>query len=196
MISRRDFLKNAAWAGVPIMAGLNACETVNSPEDNSNWRDDFNIMTEAARFEASTIVTYNTILTSGILNDAPEALQADLNALLFKNHHNEHLESFNEAFAEKNFDLVDTAGVSPDPRWGDVADWRDAIILALNMEFEAARFYFSRMTDQLTTTFVRKRFANVFPVEMSHAVAFKFMLGEQPAINAGLFENFSIASKL
>ncbi len=196
MISRRKFLKNAPLAGLPLLGAITSCESVNSSGSADNWQDDFTVMTDAAGFEAVTIVTYNTIINSGILNDAPEALQADLNAFLFKSHHEEHLDSFNVAFREKNFNPVETSGVSPDARWDSVNDWRDAVILTLNMEFEAAQFYFSRMTDQLTTTFVRKLFANVFPVEVSHAVAFKFMLGEQPAINAGLFEEFSIASRL
>ncbi|HED09968.1 MAG TPA: hypothetical protein ENJ10_04725 [Caldithrix abyssi] len=196
MISRRKFIKTAGWGALPVLATLNACETVTGHAGEDDWRADYNIMGDAARFEAGTIVTYQSMLDSGILSDAPPPLLAEMNARLFKSHHDEHLAAFNQAFAAKGLEIVDTGGVTADSRLDDAGNWRDALILALNMEFEAAQFYFSRMTDQLTTTSVRKLFANIFPIEMSHAVAFKFILGEQPAINAGLFEKFSIAVKL
>ncbi len=181
---------------LPVLAALNACETVTGRAGEDDGRGDLDIMGDAARLEAVSIVTYQGMMDSGILNDAPPALLAGVNARLFQSHHDEHLTVFNEAFAARGIGQVGTGGVAADPRLADAQNWRDALILALNMEFEAAQFYFSRMTDQLTTTPVRKIFANVFPIEMSHAVAFKFILGEQPAINAGLFENFSIAIKL
>ncbi len=196
MISRRKFIKTAGWGVVPLAAALNSCETVTGTSGRDDWRADFSIMGDAARFEAATIVTYQSMIDSGILDEAPPALLAGMNAALFKGHHEEHLALFNEAFAAKGLAAVDTGGVTADPRLNDAGNWRDALILALNLEFEAAGFYFSRMTDQLTTTAVRKSFANVLPIELSHVVAFKFILGEQPAINAGLFDKFTIATQL
>ncbi len=196
MISRRKFIQTAGLAALPLMTAINSCETVTGNGDEGNWRDDFRIMSDAARFEAGTIVTYQSMRDSGILDDAPPPLLATMNASLFQSHHDEHLALFNQSFAARGVEQVDTGGATPDSRLENAQNWRDALILALNMEFEAAQFYFSRMTDQLTTTSVRKIFANIFPVEMSHAVAFKFILGEQPAINSGLFEDFSIAIKL
>ncbi len=191
-MKRRDFIKGASLATIPLITGaITGCESVNNSTANEgHWTEDFKVMTDAAKFEAITIQTYKSAIDSGIFDNAPNGTKE--NAILFMGHHSEHLAVFNQHFSEHDsFPQIIVSDFQPDPRLADAQNFFQVIQLNLQMEFEASQFYFSRMSDQLTTRFVRKIFADVFPIEVGHVIAYKFSLGQKPAIGSGLFQGFS-----
>ena len=99
---RRAFLKNSAIVAIPVIGGAlsTSCETVNNPEIDDSWKADFEIMTEAARFEAATILTYQDAAAGVFVTDTSTPDEIKQTAALYSNHHAEHLALFNEKFAE------------------------------------------------------------------------------------------------
>ncbi|KAA3618290.1 MAG: hypothetical protein D8M58_20520 [Calditrichaeota bacterium] len=192
-MKRREFLKKSAFASIPIIgAGLStSCETVNNSESDGNWSSDFEIMTEAARFEAATIRTYQEAAETIFVSDVSTPDEVKQTATLYSGHHSEHLALFNQNFeGHDGFPPVLINDEQPDSRLDSLTTYTEVLQLALQMEFEAAQFYFSRMNDQLTTRKVRKIFADVLPMEVGHMVSYKMVLGQSPALDEGLFQNF------
>jgi rubrerythrin len=192
-MNRRAFLKKSAITAIPVVAGnLNtSCETVNSVDGDEKWIADFEIMAQAAQAEAKTIRTYQEAIATVFESDTATPDAVKQTALLYSNHHAEHLDLFNKNFAEKNgFPQVLVNDAQPDDRLAGKSEFMEVVTLAIEMEFEAAQFYFSRMSDQLTTQTVRRLFADVFPMEVGHMIGLKNTLGQSPAQDAGLFTNF------
>ena len=187
-MQRRDLLKGAGLAAIPILGGsLLSCESVNDANvSNGNWTDDYNIMKEIAQVEAVAINTYQAAIDSGLLSPQNSAV-----AELFKSHHTDHLDAYNQALMDKDWAPVSSTG-DPDPRISSVVTELDALKLALQLEFEAATFYYEKITQDISTEKVRTLFANIFPMEMGHVVTFKTALGlTDPNGVTGLFEDFS-----
>jgi rubrerythrin len=101
------------------------------------------------------------------------------------------LDAYNEALLDKDWAPVSSAE-DPDARISSVVTELDALKLALQLEYEAATFYYQKITQDITTQKVRMLFANIFPMEMGHVVTFKSALGlNNPNGVTGLFEDFS-----
>ena len=188
-MQRRDFVKGLGIAAVPLVgSSLLSCESVNDSNTNDgNWTADFNIMKEIAEIEAVAIHTYQAAIDSTLLNPANTAT-----AELFKSHHTDHLGAYNTALQDKDWAAVNLSDYTFDPRLADVTTELGALQLALRLEFEAASFYYEKITGDVTTQKVRMLFANIFPMEMGHVVTFKSALGlDDPNGETGLFEDFS-----
>jgi hypothetical protein len=186
-MQRRDFVRNVGLGAIPVIgATLVSCESVNDANNSGNWTADFNIMKEIAGIEAVAINTYQAAIDSGLLSTANTAT-----AELFKSHHTDHLSAYNAALQEKDWAPVSAVGVPADSRLAAVSSELDALQLALTLEFEAASFYYQKITQDISTWKVRILFANIFPMEMGHVVAFKSALGlTSPNGATGLFEDF------
>lgn len=188
-MQRRDFVKGLSIAAVPLVgSSLLSCESVNDANTNDgNWTDDFNIMKEIAQIEAVAIHTYQAAIDSTLLNAANT-----MTAELFKSHHTDHLNAYNVALQDKDWAAVNLNDFTADPRLAGVSSELDALQLALQLEYEAATFYYQKISGDVTTQKVRMLFANIFPMEMGHVVTFKSALGlDDPNGQTGLFEDFS-----
>lgn len=190
-MKRREFIRNTGLGTLPVLgAAIIGCETTSDSLNSTDWTKDFNFMVSAAQFEAVAINTYQAAIDSALLNNAPAELDAVTTALAFKDHHQQHLNSFNTAFTGKGWDKVFTTGVSPDDRALAATNWSEVLQAALALEFDAAKFYFNAINDTITGTTVRRLFTDVFPIEVSHVVAFKIKFGLD-SINSGLFNNLA-----
>ena len=61
----------------------------------------------------------------------------------------------------------------------------------LNVEFQAATFYFSGIVNQIQSVEARRVFANILPVETAHLVTYKNVMGYTPAIDGSIFEKLT-----
>jgi len=186
-MKRREFIRNVGIGTIPVIGGtLVSCETSTDSLNNSNWTEDYNFMKGAAEFEAVAINTYQAAIDSGLLDAAPAELGAIETAQDFRDHHQQHLDSFNAAFSGKGWAEISTEGIAADSRALAATNWTEILQAALTLEFEAAEFYFNAINDTITGTTVRRLFTDVFPIEVSHVVAFKIKFGLE-SINSGLF---------
>ena len=136
-MKRREFLKKSTIAAVPLISGVltTGCETVNNPEADGKWTGDFEIMTEAARFEAATILTYQAAINGIFESDTNTPDEIKQTASLYSNHHAEHLALFNQNFAEHDrFPQVLINDEQPDSRLDNLTTYTEVIQLALQME--------------------------------------------------------------
>ncbi len=98
---------------------------------------------------------------SGLLED-----QAIITtAVAYMNDHMKHLDELNKLLSTNGFDEINPANASPDPGVGSVANQTDVLNLALNVEFQAATFYFSNIVTAIKSASARTVFANILPVE-------------------------------
>ena len=189
-MNRRNFLTNLSLIGAGSSLILNSCETTNDSNTTENLDADLQVLTDAANFEASGIATYVAAANSGLLKD-----QAVIDtALSFKSQHEQHLAALNIILADNNRNNISADSAEPVPGTATVTNQNDILLLAMDVEFQAAAFYFTGITQTVSTFAVRKVFANIFPMEVTHAVAYKNVLGRTPGINSGLFEEFNIGS--
>ncbi|MCB0284296.1 MAG: ferritin-like domain-containing protein [Calditrichaeota bacterium] len=189
-MKRRDFINTISFAGISSGLILSSCETTNDSTSEENLENDLQIVTDGAIFEASGVATYAAAANSGLLVD-----QAVIDtAVLFMNQHQQHLDELNALLQFNNLPTFSADSADPVAGTENVTNQQDIILLAMEVEFEAANFYFRGLTQTLSNSIIRKTFANILPVEMAHAVTYKNVLGQSPAINSGLFEEFSINS--
>ncbi len=182
-MKRRDFIKSLP----PLAAGgLLACETV-TQSTAEDLQGDLDIIQSGAEFEAFGVLTYDAAIASGKVTD-PFVADA---AQFFRAHHFSHLQALNNLLTQNGRNAVDLSSASPDPRAQAPASQNAALRVALEVEFSAGQFYFSAIRDQLTTAAARNLFADILPIETSHATVIKQVLGLFPAINSALFSGFS-----
>lgn len=184
-MQRKDFLKGISAAGITGGLFLSGCSTGADPGYSENNIDgDSQLIQSAAEREAVAIQTYTAAANAGVIED-----RAVLDtAVLFKSHHEQHLDAFNNLLTGLGGSMVYLNDFQADQRISDVGVQSEAIELAMKLEWEAAYAYFTQLISQLQTLNPRALFANIFPVEASHFVALKDALGITPAINSGLFE--------
>lgn len=187
---RRDFINTLSFVGVSGGLLLTSCETTNDSNSDESLAADLQLVSDGAKFEASGVATYAAAAQTGLLVD-----QAVIDtALLFMSQHQQHLDQLNALLEFNNWSTVSADEADPVPGTENVKNQHDIILLALDVEFQAANFYFSGIAQSLNNAIIRKTFANILPVEMAHAVTYKNVLGQAPAINSGLFEEFVINS--
>lgn len=187
-MERRDFLTKISVAGLGGGLLLNSCETVNDSNDDVNLEADLQLVEDGARFEADGVATYVAAANSGLLTS-----QAVIDtAILFMNHHKQHLQVLNDILSANNWSIITEDSGSPVPGTENVQTQNDIILLAMDVEFQAANFYFAGATQTLTSPVIRNSFTNILPIEVAHAVTYKTVLGRNPAINSALFEEFVI----
>lgn len=189
-MKRRQFIKAAGIAGIPFVAGLlSSCETVNSSNGNGNWTEDFKVMADGARAEATTIQTYKAVINANYAQGANVAILNRLNSYL--QHHTDHLALFNSQFAIHDWDQINATDFSADSRLNSVDSLNGALQLLQTMEHEAAAFYFRNIHGTLTTAKVRMIFADVFPVEVGHYISHRFSLGQSPEVDGSFFQELN-----
>jgi len=187
-MERKNFLKSLAYTGgIMTTAGLvNSCSSSTAATDGE-FTEDEPIVRAGAEFEAMGVKTYEVAANSGLLSD-----QAVIStAVAFMNDHIKHLEELNKLLTTNSFDAVDPANADPDPGVGSVANQTDVLNVALNVEFQAATFYFSNIVTAIKSPSARTVFANILPVETAHFTTYKHVLGYTPAINGSLFEDLT-----
>ncbi len=186
---RIDFIKTIGAGSLLVTASsmFQACETSTESSNEEDLQAAIQIVTDGANFEAMGIQTYVVAANSGFLTD-----QAVIDtALLFKSQHEGHLDELNNLLTNFDQPTIDASTAAPAPGTGNVQNQTDIIELALDVEFQAATFYFSGIVNEVKNTDVRKVFANILPVEVAHMVTYKSVLGRNPAIDAALFENLT-----
>ena len=189
-MKRLDFIKTVGAGGMLVTASslFNACETSTESSGEGDLDAAIQIVTDGANFEAMGIQTYAAAAGSGLLID-----QAVIDtALLYKSHHEGHLAELNNLLINFDRPTIDVSSASPAPGTSSVTNQTDIIVLALDVEFQAATFYFSGIVNEVKNTDVRKVFANIMPVEVAHMVTYKTVLGRNPAIDADIFENLTM----
>jgi hypothetical protein len=191
-MNRRHFFKSITAGGLTV-AGTGTlinCSTSTESNNNNQGLADVNITQSGADFEAMGIQTYIAAANSSLLTD-----QAVIDtALAIKSHHEGHLAELNKLLRDFGQSEVNPANASPDPGVANVTNQTDILELALNVEFQAASFYFSGIVNQVTDASVRKVFANIMPVEVAHMVTYKNVLGRTPAIDGSIFELLTVGS--
>jgi len=189
-MDRRNFLTNLSILGLGSGLILNSCETTSDSNSEGDLDADLQVVTDGANFEAAGVATYVAAANSGLLVD-----QAVIDtALLFMAQHKQHLAEMNNILTQNNRATIAEDSGSPVPGTGDVQNQTDILVLAMDVELQAANFYFAGITQSISNTTIRKAFANIFPMEVAHAVAYKNALSRTPGINSGLFEEFTIGS--
>jgi hypothetical protein len=189
-MNRMDFIKTIGTGGIVVAASslFNACETATESSSEDDLDAAIQIVTDGANFEAMGIQTYAAAANSGLLVD-----QTVIDtALLYKSHHEGHLAELNNLLTNFDQPTIEATSASPAPGTSSVTNQTDIILLALDVEFQAATFYFSGIVNEVKNTDVRKVFANIMPVEVAHMVTYKTVLGRNPAIDADLFENLTM----
>ena len=189
-MNRTDFIKTIGAGGL-LVAGssmFHACETSTEPSTEEDLKAAIQIVTDGANFEAMGIQTYIVAANSGLLVD-----QAVIDtALLYKSHHEGHLAELNNLLTNFDQPTIDVSSAAPAPGTSTVQNQTDVLELALDVEFQAATFYFSGIVNQVKNTDVRKVFANIMPIEVAHMVTYKSVLGRVPALDADIFENLTM----
>ena len=185
-MERRSFIKSIALSGgIVTTAGLiSSCKSSTASTQEGVFENDAPLVTAGAEFEAMGIKTYEVAYNSGLLTD-----KAVIDtAVAFMNDHIGHLDELNKLLKQFGFDEVDPTNAEPDPGVGDVSNQTDVVNVAHGVEFQAATFYFSGITNQIQSTEARRLFANILSVETAHFVTYKNVLGYNPAINSHVFE--------
>jgi hypothetical protein len=179
-MDRKKFLKTIPIIGVAGGLTLSGCST-GTGNDDINLSADAEILTEAAEREAVAIQSYNAAAESGLLTT-----QAVLDtAVLYRVHHTEHLEIFNELILEAEGQRVELSNFGPDPLVNNLnenSSEADVIRLAMTLELQAARAYFAQSTIELQSPNSRQRMGEIFPVEVAHFVTLNAALGANPNV--------------
>lgn len=185
-MDRRKFIQNVGLGAIPIIGGtLASCESVNSPTVNANWTDDFNIMKVIASAEAIMINTYQHAIENKLTGDNIALAQ------LFQSHHRDHFNAYNDTLAAEDWAPV-SLGNDMDSRYDTNGNENETLQLVLQLEFEAAQFYYSNIVENISTAKVRMLFTNILPLEMGHVVSLKSALGlDDPNGATGMFEDFT-----
>jgi len=187
---RMDFIKTMGTGSLLVTASsmFQACETSTESSNEGDLQASIQIVTDGANFEAMGIQTYVVAANSGLLTD-----QAVIDtALLYKSHHEAHLAELNNLLTNFDQPTIDASTAAPAPGTSNVQNQTDILELALDVEFQAATFYFSGIINEVKNTDVRKVFANIMPVEVAHMITYKSVLGRNPAIDADIFENLTM----
>lgn len=185
-MERKKFLKSLPLIGLSGGLLLSACNTTGSTDLGGNENElegDAFLINDAAEREAIAIQTYTAAAESGLI-ESQTVLDTAVN---YRSHHREHLEEFNNLLVDLDTDPVELTNFSADERVGNVTNQEQAVELAMTLEFEAAEAYFTQLVNQLQQPGPRRLFGNIYPVEVSHFVSLKAVLGRNPAINAALF---------
>ncbi len=179
-MDRKRFLKAIPVIGVAGGLTLTGCST-GTGNDDINVSGDVAILMEAAEREAVAIQSYNAAAESGLIST-----QAVLDsAVLYRDHHTEHLNIFNQLILEAEGQQVELSNFGPDPLVSNLnenSSESDVIRLAMTLELEAARAYFAQSTIELQSPSARQRMGEIFPVEVAHFVTLNAALGENPNI--------------
>jgi hypothetical protein len=187
-MERRRFLRSLAFSGtIMTTAGvLTACKSSTAATDGE-FSEDEPIVRAGAEFEAMGVKTYETAANSGLMTE-----EAVINtAVAFMNDHIKHLDELNKLLKTNDFAIVNLEGASPDPGVGSVSNQTDIVKLALNVEFQAATFYFSNIVTAIKSSAALRVFANILPVETAHFINYKNILGYTPAIDGAIFEEIT-----
>ncbi len=185
-MERKEFLGNASLAGLTGGLMLSSCNT--SPSGTTTeYSPDNSLIRQAAEREAVAIQTYNGAESADVLQDQPVIDTV----LQFRDHHRQHLDEFNTFIEAYGGTTVSIDEFSADSRIDDVTNQEDALHLAMTLEWEAAASYFSQISSELQERSSRELFSNIFPVEVSHYIAYKQILGVSPSINSGLFQGLN-----
>lgn len=195
-MERRTFLKSIPLLGVGGSISLMACSTgggVGSQVDGDLSGDNL-ILTQAAEREATAIQTYNAAAGSGLITN-----QSVLNtAVAYKDHHLEHLDLFNELLVAGDGAEVNLEDFSFDERLTDpernIDNQEKVILFAMLLEMEAANSYFTSSIRDLQGPNARQTMGSIFPIEVSHFVTLKAVLGRNPAINSAVFSELTFGS--
>lgn len=181
-MDRKKFLKSVPVLGAAGGLMLTGCST-GTGNDEIDLSGDAAILTEAAEREAVAIQTYNAAAASGLIT-SDAVLDT---AVLYRDHHTEHLQTFNELIQEAGGNEVILSNFEADERIGGVSNQEEAVLLAMTLEMEAARAYFEQSVATLQGQNARNQMGAIFPVEVAHYTSLKAALGRNPAVNAASF---------
>ena len=182
-MNRKTFLKSIPALGIAGGLSLTACSTGTEVDSGSDLSGDNAIITGAAEREAIAIKTYVAATESGIIT-SQQVLDT---ALIYKQHHYEHLGLFNGLLEEVGANIVNLDDFSPDSRISGVSSQEQAVVLAMTVEMEAAQSYFSNAVLQLQGPVAREVMGSIYPIELAHFITLKAALGRNPAVNASTF---------
>ncbi len=188
-MNRKSFLRSLPILGITSGVTLIGCSTGAGVGSNSETEltGDNLVLNQAAEREAIAIQTYNAAADSGIITD-----QTLLNrAGDYKNHHIEHLELFNDLLIQADGDSVSVNDFGPDQRINDVSSEEEAILLAMQLEMEAANSYFTSSIRDLQGPNAKLVMGSIFPIEVAHFVSLKEALGRNPAVNSAVFTSLN-----
>ncbi len=182
-MNRKTFLKSIPALGIAGGLTLSGCSTGTGVDSNSDLSGDNAILKLAAEREAVAIKTYVTATESGIIT-SQEILDT---ALYYKQHHYEHIAIFNNLLEEVGASIINLDDFSADGRVSEVTSEEEAVVLAMTLEMEAAKSYFSNAVLELQSPVAREIMGSIYPIELAHFISLKAALGRNPAINASTF---------
>jgi rubrerythrin len=181
-MDRKKFLKTVPVIGATGALALTGCST-STGNDDLDLSADAEILTSAAVREAEAINTYQAAIDLGLLST-----QAYVDtASLYRQHHIEHLNIFNDLLQDLDAEPIAIAEQGIADGVNTNGDEEETVLFAMSLEFQAAQAYFTDSFTQLQSEEARLRMGEIFPIEVSHYVTLKAALGRSPAINAATF---------